>query len=105
MRTWEANESNSALRSIQLLDLLTLGLWSKLGKLAHYAVDAVLISTILAGIRRSTGLTPSVKQEKIAGDNNNEVRTWVTRYLAVGETAMDWAVVTAGQSGWFERNR
>jgi hypothetical protein len=30
---------------------------------------------------------------------------WVTRYLAVGETAMDWAVVTAGQSGWFERNR
>ncbi|ROV95840.1 hypothetical protein VSDG_05162 [Cytospora chrysosperma] len=90
-----------------LLDLLTLGLWSKLGKLAHYAVDAVLISTILAGIRRSTGLTPSLKQEKLAGDknNDNEMHKWVTRYLAVGETAMDWAVVTAGQSGWFERNR
>lgn len=48
---------------------------------------------------------PSVKHEKIAGDNNTEMQKWVTRYLAVGETAMDWAVVTAGQSGWFERNR
>lgn len=26
----------------QLLDLLTLGLWSKLGKLVHYGVDAIL---------------------------------------------------------------
>ncbi|ROV94838.1 hypothetical protein VPNG_09296 [Cytospora leucostoma] len=89
-----------------ILDLLTLGLWSKLGKLAHYAFDAVLISTVLAGIRRSTGLTPTFKDEKIiGGDNNTEVKKWVTRYLAVGETAMDWAVVTAGQSGWFERKR
>lgn len=50
---------------------------------------------------------PSLKQEKLAGDknNDNEMHKWVTRYLAVGETAMDWAVVTAGQSGWFERNR
>ncbi|KAG8163688.1 hypothetical protein KVR01_006985 [Diaporthe batatas] len=87
-----------------LLDLLTLGLWSKLGRLVHYGVDAILISTILAGIRRSTGLTPSFKSEKIAGDSN-ETQKWVSRYLAVGETAMDWAVVTAGQSGWFERNR
>ncbi|KAK7743438.1 hypothetical protein SLS53_003972 [Cytospora paraplurivora] len=77
-----------------ILDLLTLGLWSKLGKLAHYAFDAVL------------SLTPTFKEEKIiGGDNNNEVKKWVTRYLAVGETAMDWAVVTAGQSGWFERKR
>lgn len=47
---------------------------------------------------------PSFKSEKIAGDSN-ETQKWVSRYLAVGETAMDWAVVTAGQSGWFERNR
>ncbi|KAG6368202.1 hypothetical protein INS49_002403 [Diaporthe citri] len=107
-----------------------MGLWSKLGRLVHYGVDAILsrsysqatiylaavatvsadpsafptVSTILAGIRRSTGLTPSFKSEKIAGDSN-ETQKWVSRYLAVGETAMDWAVVTAGQSGWFERNR
>lgn len=48
---------------------------------------------------------PSLKQEKLAEDKTNEVNTWVTRYLAVGETAMDWAVVTANQSGWFERKR
>lgn len=47
---------------------------------------------------------PSFKSENIAGDSN-ETQKWVSRYLAVGETAMDWAVVTAGQSGWFERNR
>jgi hypothetical protein len=28
--------------AIQLLDLLTLGLWSKLGRFTHYAFDAVL---------------------------------------------------------------
>ncbi|KAI4653645.1 hypothetical protein J4E93_001412 [Alternaria ventricosa] len=28
-----------------------------LGKVAHYAFDAVLISAFLAGVRRSTGLT------------------------------------------------
>ena len=28
-----------------------------LGKLVHYGVDAVLLSTVLAGIRRSSGFT------------------------------------------------
>ncbi|KAL2291272.1 hypothetical protein FJTKL_13895 [Diaporthe vaccinii] len=129
-RTPRANKSQDRSHvKMVLLDLLTLGLWSKLGRLVHYGVDAILsrsysqakniprrrrdradpsacstVSTILAGIRRSTGLTPSFKSEKIAGDSN-ETQKWVSRYLAVGETAMDWAVVTAGQSGWFERNR
>lgn len=71
---------------LQLLDLLTLGLWSKVGRLTHYAFDAVLselsspmprllvsriawlllhdkpltyaiVSAFLAGMKRSTGLT------------------------------------------------
>lgn len=29
----------------------------QLGRLTHYAFDAVLISAFLAGVRRSTGLT------------------------------------------------
>jgi hypothetical protein len=29
----------------------------KLGRLTHYAFDAVLISAFLAGVKRSTGLT------------------------------------------------
>ncbi|KAI6708913.1 hypothetical protein B2J93_2079 [Marssonina coronariae] len=39
------------------LNLLTLGLWGKLGRLTHYAFDAVLFSAFLAGMKRSTGLT------------------------------------------------
>ncbi|KAI0126734.1 hypothetical protein BJ170DRAFT_416841 [Xylariales sp. AK1849] len=78
-------------------------LWGKLGRLTHYAVDAVLISTILAGMRRSTGLTPSFQTEKI-GDNK-EVSKWVEKYLSVGEWVMDAGVGLAGQSGWFKRTR
>ncbi|KAI0473513.1 hypothetical protein GGR56DRAFT_675995 [Xylariaceae sp. FL0804] len=84
------------------LNLLTLGLWGKLGRITHYAVDAVLISTILAGMRRSTGLT--VKGERIGGDNP-DMNRWVNKYLGVGEWVMDQSVAIAGSSGWFERTR
>ncbi|CAN8101011.1 unnamed protein product [Discula destructiva] len=73
-----------------------------LGRLVHYGVDLVLVSTILAGMRRSTGLT--LKQEKI-GTDNTEINKWVGRYLGIGESVFDLAVGTAGQSGWFERTR
>jgi hypothetical protein len=86
------------------LNLLTFGLWGKLGRITHYAVDAVLISTILAGMRRSTGLTPSFKTDRVAGDNK-ETTKWVDKYLGVGEWVMDQSVAIAGSSGWFQRNR
>lgn len=47
---------------------------------------------------------PSVKSENI-GTDNNEVQKWVGRYLGVGESVLDMAIATAGQSGWFERRR
>ncbi|KAJ4409748.1 hypothetical protein N0V82_009379 [Gnomoniopsis sp. IMI 355080] len=47
---------------------------------------------------------PSLKQEKVGGDNA-EVNKWIGRYLGVGETVLDMAITTAGQSGWFERTR
>ncbi|KAL1876178.1 hypothetical protein VTK73DRAFT_9616 [Phialemonium thermophilum] len=84
------------------LNLLTLGLWSKLGRLTHYAFDAVLFSAFLAGMKRSTGLT--FKTEKVTGENK-EVATWVKKYLDVGEWVMDQSVAIAGSSGWFERTR
>ncbi|CAN9464370.1 unnamed protein product [Alternaria alternata] len=37
--------------------ILLYGAYYFLGKVAHYAFDAVLISAFLAGVRRSTGLT------------------------------------------------
>lgn len=47
---------------------------------------------------------PSLKSEKIGGDSTN-VNLWVGRYLGVGESLLDLAIATAGQSGWFERTR
>ncbi|CAG8949698.1 hypothetical protein HYALB_00002006 [Hymenoscyphus albidus] len=85
------------------LNLLTFGLWGKLGRLTHYAFDAVLISTILAGMKRSTGLTVSFKKDTIT--QNKEVNHWIERYLGVGEWVMDQSVAIAGSSPWFERKR
>ncbi|KAI1193133.1 hypothetical protein F5X97DRAFT_315218 [Nemania serpens] len=85
-----------------LLNLLTFGLWGKLGRLGHYAFDAVLISTILAGMRRSTGLT--VRSERITGENT-EMNKWVGKYLGVGEWVLDQSVAFAGTSKFFERTR
>jgi len=72
-----------------------------LGRLTHYAFDAVLLSAFLAGMKRSTGLT--FKSESMS--NNTEVKKWVDKYLDVGEFVMDSAVSAAGASGWFERKR
>ncbi|KAL1957605.1 hypothetical protein VTO42DRAFT_5716 [Malbranchea cinnamomea] len=74
-----------------------------LGRLAHYAFDAVLISAFLAGVKRSTGLTPSLNSDKIT--DNKEVKRWVENYLGVGEWVMDQSVAILGATGWFERRR
>ncbi|KAF3069752.1 DUF1748-domain-containing protein [Daldinia decipiens] len=85
------------------LNLLTFGLWGKLGRLTHYAVDAVLISTILAGMRRSTGLT--FNTERVTVGETKEANKWIEKYLGVGEWVMDQSVAIAGSSGWFQRTR
>ncbi|RMJ10550.1 hypothetical protein BHE90_010808 [Fusarium euwallaceae] len=72
------------------------------GRLTHYAFDAVLISAFLAGMKRSTGLT--FKTDRVAGENK-EVSGWITKYLGVGEWVMDQSVAIAGSSGFFERTR
>jgi len=74
-----------------------------LGRLTHYAFDAILISAFLAGVKRSTGLTPSFKSEKIA--DSKELKNWVDKYLGVGEWVMDQSVAVMGSSSWFERKR
>ncbi|EPQ65910.1 Bgt-2086, partial [Blumeria graminis f. sp. tritici] len=76
-----------------------------IGKLTHYAFDAVLISTILAGVKRSTGLTlnPSLKKDTFS--TSSDMSGWIEKYLGVGEWVMDQSVAIAGSSGWFERKR
>ncbi|KAL2058229.1 hypothetical protein ABVK25_001847 [Lepraria finkii] len=86
-----------------------------LGRLTHYAFDAVLLSAFLAGVRRSTGLTyahpqpqryanpdPSVKQDKIS--ESKELKKWVDSYLGVGEWVMDQSVAILGSSGFLRGN-
>ncbi|EDO02091.1 hypothetical protein SS1G_04567 [Sclerotinia sclerotiorum 1980 UF-70] len=82
------------------LNLLTFGLAGKLGKLTHYAFDAVLFSAFLAGMKRSTGLT--LKKDVT---ENKELNGWIEKYLGVGEWVMDQSVAIAGSSGFFERKR
>ncbi|KAI9732714.1 MAG: hypothetical protein M1818_007448 [Claussenomyces sp. TS43310] len=89
------------------------------------------VSALLAGMKRSTGLTyaslshlashagtapplvnptlaaneyrPSLKSETIT--ENKEVSKWVNKYLDVGEWVMDQSVAIAGASGYFKRER
>ncbi|KAE9975405.1 hypothetical protein EG328_003193 [Venturia inaequalis] len=72
-----------------------------LGRLTHYAVDAVLLSAFLAGVKRSTGLT--VKTEDMT--KSADVKKWIDNYLWVGEVVMDQSVALMSSSGYFERKR
>ncbi|KIJ56573.1 hypothetical protein M422DRAFT_148529, partial [Sphaerobolus stellatus SS14] len=56
-------------------------------------IDALLISAFLAGIKRSTGLTPS-----LARVPNKDFRQLLRSYLEMGEYALDFVVVILGVS-------
>ncbi|GLA41557.1 hypothetical protein AnigIFM63309_009649 [Aspergillus niger] len=75
----------------------------QLGRLSHYAFDAVLISAFLAGVKRSTGLTPSLNSDKIT--DNKDFKKWIDNYLGVGEWVMDQSVAVLGSTSYFERKR
>ena len=47
--------------------------------------------------------SPSLKSETLT--NSPEMRSWVDRYLGVGEWVMDQSVAVMGASGFFERKR
>merc|ERR1711939_525410 len=79
-----------------------------LGRVAHYAFDAVLISTVLAGIKRSTGLTlkaASMPNSPKNTDTEQNVQAWLDRYLGVGEWVMDQSIAVMSSSSYFERRR
>ncbi|KAG0237592.1 hypothetical protein B0O80DRAFT_439069 [Mortierella sp. GBAus27b] len=69
-------------------------------KLVHYAADAVLVSAVLAGIKRSTGL--SVATQKIESE---DVRSYVNKYLGVGEWVVDQGTAFMSSSQYFERKQ
>ncbi|KAI7833791.1 hypothetical protein BX661DRAFT_177552 [Kickxella alabastrina] len=58
-----------------------------IGKLVHITVDLVLLSTALAGIRRSTGL--KFKPESLT--DSKDIQGYVDTYLNIGEKTVDFA--------------
>lgn len=91
-----------------------------IGRLVHYGLDAVLVSTVLAGVRRSSGfkyvvvpfLTPSdeslttrapnrVETEKISDPT---LRSVADNYLGFGERLFEFFQGTAVNSDYFKRD-
>lgn len=102
-----------------LLTFYSLHMW---GKLFHFTADAVLISTVLAGIKRNTGLQWVDNQMRAAvltvpwfltwllclrpalsQIENEDVRKYLQQYLNVGEWMLDNTVVYMNNSQYFER--
>ncbi|GAA5802417.1 hypothetical protein EDC94DRAFT_623609 [Helicostylum pulchrum] len=70
------------------------------GRLFHFTADAVLISAVLAGIKRNSGLQPATSQIE-----NEDVRKYVNKYLGIGEWVVDSSVVFMNNSPYFERKK
>jgi len=68
------------------------------GRLIHLSVDAVLVSTVIAGLRRSSGFSPATP---LIPDPT--LRSVVDSYLGVGETVFDMVQATAVNSRYFHR--
>lgn len=58
------------------------------GRVMHLVVDAMLISVVLSGIKRNTGLTLS-----LARIPNRDLRKFFSAYLEAGEW-VGWAALT-----------
>jgi len=71
-----------------------------LGKLIHYTVDAVLLSTVVAGVRRSSGFSPDA-----SAIPDPTVRSVAEKFLGVGETVFDMIQATAVNSSYFKKSR
>lgn len=69
-----------------------------LGRLVHYAFDAVLLSTVIAGVRRSSGFSPDTP---LLSDPT--LRSVADKFLGVGETVFDVVQASAVNSGYFKR--
>ncbi|RKP06127.1 hypothetical protein THASP1DRAFT_18871 [Thamnocephalis sphaerospora] len=83
-----------------LLAISLLRPYGMLGRIVHYAVDAVLVSATLAGIRRSTGISFNTEEIK-----SEDMRKYTQKYLDLGEFIVDQSVAFMGTSNYFKRSR
>ncbi|KAI9487115.1 MAG: DUF1748-domain-containing protein [Benjaminiella poitrasii] len=70
-----------------------------MNKIVHYTFDAILITTVLAGIRRSTGLQPATSNIE-----SSAIRNYVDKYLNFGEWVFDMTVAYLNHSSYFTKN-
>ncbi|KAG8752162.1 hypothetical protein FRC12_012107 [Ceratobasidium sp. 428] len=68
------------------------------GRLTHYAVDLVLVSTVLAGVKKSTGYTP---QTALITDPT--LKTIADTFLGAGETVFNVVQGNAVTSAYLKR--
>jgi hypothetical protein len=87
-----------------------------LGRIVHYAFDAILLSTVVAGVRRSSGFTSemtlllsrsveliSFNSPDAATISDPTIRSITERFLGVGESIFDMVQATAVNSSYFKR--
>ncbi|KAF9787368.1 DUF1748-domain-containing protein [Thelephora terrestris] len=70
-----------------------------LGRLVHYVADAVLVSTVLAGIKRSTGFAPDT-----AAIAEPRVRSVVDGFLGVGDSVFAMSQSAIVNSPYFKKS-
>ncbi|KAL0077217.1 hypothetical protein J3Q64DRAFT_1746327 [Phycomyces blakesleeanus] len=71
-----------------------------LGRLFHWTIDALLVSTVLAGVKRLTGIQPATSLIK-----NKEIHGYVDSYLKAGDWVLDATILVMSQSSYFEKKR
>lgn len=89
-----------------------------LGRLAHYAIDAVLVSTVLAGVRRSSGFScvilslicfsnnlTVVSRPDLTSMSDSTFRGFAEKFLGVGESVFDMLQATAVNSSYFTKEK
>ncbi|KAM0751046.1 DUF1748-domain-containing protein [Meredithblackwellia eburnea MCA 4105] len=69
-----------------------------LGRLVHYAADVVLVSAVLAGVKRSSGFQLSTEQLP-----EGAARTTADTILGFGERVFDYTAAVSYTSAYFER--
>ncbi|KAG6873229.1 hypothetical protein C0995_001247 [Termitomyces sp. Mi166 len=70
-----------------------------LGRVVHYAFDAALLSTVVAGVRRTSGFSPDA-----SAISDPTLRTVAEKFLGVGETIFDVVQASAVNSSYFKRD-
>ncbi|KAF9493359.1 DUF1748-domain-containing protein [Pleurotus eryngii] len=69
------------------------------GRVLGLAFDAVLVSTVLAGVRRTSGFAPD---SNLISDTT--MRSVAERFLGVGESVFDVVQAAAVNSAYFRRS-